>query len=75
MEDVKFAKTFWSPYKEYEKFNGLKFNVMYKVNEATDEEKELWDIVLEDGTDLWVFLEEITEEGRMQYEQATKEKA
>jgi len=65
MEDIKFAKTFWSPHKEYEKFNGLTFNVMYKVAESTKDKSELWDIVLEDGTDLWVFLDEITEAGRI----------
>lgn len=54
-------EVFWTPYEQYKEHNGKRFEIIGEVTEGIDEEikGELFNIRLEDGTEIQAWFEEI----------------
>ena len=60
-KDWKLKEVFWTPYEQYKEHNGKRFEIIGEVTEGIDEEikGELFNIRLEDGTEIQAWFEEI----------------
>jgi len=60
-KDWKLKEVFWTPYEQHKEHNGKRFEIIGEVTEGIDEEikGELFNIRLEDGTEIQAWFEEI----------------